>query len=369
MCDEPQKRKRTEAIEDALSELPAMSMPMWLEREVQLPFSKLTGDEFEILCFLLLRAKFPQDRIYYYGKTSDMGRDIIHRTQSGRRRLIQCKNFEKNLNVSAIAAEMAKVYANVHTGKIPERPDEVVFFVSRDLSAPSQDLIEFQAKWLEIAPAQLKKFLKAEPPEELKRLSHEWWPFGDRQTGIAITEDVQRHCPELVEKFFTIRKVIDASRNDVREDVREELNSAIERFRLGPLHRGAADGETSHPKLSSDTVRSQFALASTPLSKWPQTLGNACWIERPESEVLLGHIDHKSHYACVLLGEPGSGKSALLAHLATRLHVSGMACLGIKADALSVNVDTLGKLAERLHLPATVADCVTTSLKRRRSSF
>ena len=108
----------------------------------------------------------------------------------------------------------------------------------------------------------------------------------------------------------------------------------------------------------SDEVRSQFALASKPLSTWPRTLGDSHWVERPEADALLDHIESKPHYECVLLGGPGSGKSALLAHLARCLDANGTACLGIKADTLDVNVDSLGKLAERLQLPATVADCV-----------
>ena len=350
----------TESIDEALRELPAVkSVPAWLEREIRLPFSKLTGDEFEILCFLLLRAKFPNDRIYYYGKTSDMGRDIIRVSATGHIRLIQCKNFSTDVSPSATAAEMAKVYVNVHNGKIPEKPDEVVFFVSRDLSAQAQDLIEFQDKWLEIADVELKKFLKAEPPDELKQFAHEWWPFGDRQSGLAISEDVKEHNAGLINTFFTVRKVIDASRADVRQDLREELTSVFQRFSLPPAANETDDAGTSPPALSSDELRSQFALASKPLSNWPRMLGDSCWIERPEADALLDHIESKPHYECVLLGEPGSGKSALLAHLARRLDANGTACLGIKADTLNANVDSLGKLAERLQLPATVADCVT----------
>lgn len=269
-------RTLTESDDEALRELPSgKSMPAWLERDVQLPFAKLTGDEFEILCFLLLRAKHPNDRIYYYGKTSDMGRDIIHKSASGHVRLIQCKNFSADVSQSKIAEEMAKVFVNVHSGKIPEKPDEVVFFVSRDLSAQSQDLIEFQVKWLEIADAQLKKFLKAEPSDELKQFAREWWPFEDRQTGLAISEDVKEHKQGLIETFFTVRKVIDASRADVRQDVREELEDVLKPFLLRPPDGDIKTAGTSPPDLSCDVVRSRFALASKPLSNWPRTLGDS----------------------------------------------------------------------------------------------
>lgn len=85
-----------DSVEDAINELDKdRKRPERLDRDLILPFSKLSGDEFEILCYRLLRAMYPNDRIYYYGKTSDMGRDIIHISANGHIRLIQCKNFQK----------------------------------------------------------------------------------------------------------------------------------------------------------------------------------------------------------------------------------------------------------------------------------
>ncbi|QDT94579.1 ATP-binding protein [Gimesia aquarii] len=355
-------RTITESVDDALKEIGSTkSMPPWLERDHHLlPFSKLTGDEFEVLCFLLLKAKHPHDRIYYYGKTSDMGRDIIHTSVSGHIRLIQCKNFAKNVNLSDISSEMTKVYVNVLSGKIPKKPDEVIFFVASDLSATVQDLLENQSEWIKIADERLEKYLKKPPSEELKQFARDWWPFGDRQTGIAITEDVKKYCPELIEEFFSVHKVIDANRADVRQDVHEEIYSAFDHF-LPSSNDGEPENSLfSPPSLSNDQIRSQFVLASKSLTNWPRTLADSQWIERPEINTLLNLIESNPCYNCVLLGEPGSGKSALLAHLANCVHEKGVVCLGIKADTLDVNIDSLGKLAERLQLRATVADCVKT---------
>ncbi|QDU12456.1 ATPase family associated with various cellular activities (AAA) [Gimesia maris] len=351
-----------ESNTDALTELDTnRKRPEWYERDLHLlPFSKLTGDEFEVLCFLLLKEKHPNDRVYYYGKTSDMGRDIIHVSASGDIRLIQCKNFTKNVNLSDVATEMAKVYANVHSGKIPQKPDEVVFFVASDLSATVQDLLGNQSEWIKIANERLQKFLKTSPSDELKQFARDWWPFGDRQTGIAITEDVKKYHSKLIEDFFSVHKVIDATRSEVRQDVREELYSAFEHFSFSSNESDSEKSLFSPPSLSSNEIRSQFILASKSLTNWPRTLADSQWIKRPEINTLLSIIETDPYYSCVLLGEPGSGKSALLAQLAKCLDENGFACLGIKADTLDVNVDTLGKLAERLQLPATVADCVMT---------
>jgi len=198
--------------DEALSDLPTtLVRPAWLSRESQLPFPLLSGDEFEILCYLLLRRMNPGDKLYYYGKSSDMGRDIMHHCADGRLRLIQCKNYSDKLSPSAVGAEMAKVFANVHNGKIPKKPNEVVFYVSSDLSAQSQDLIESQDEWRKDSERYLKTYLKASPSDEIRTFAHTWWPFGDRQSGLAITEDVRQHYPELIDQFFEVRNVIDGT--------------------------------------------------------------------------------------------------------------------------------------------------------------
>jgi hypothetical protein len=42
----------------------ARTQPEWREGRRSLPFSELSGDEFEIFCFLLLRKEYPGETIY-----------------------------------------------------------------------------------------------------------------------------------------------------------------------------------------------------------------------------------------------------------------------------------------------------------------
>lgn len=74
--------------------------PGWLEREHALPFYKLSPDEFEIFCYLLLCLENPEDDISYYGKTADAGRDIVWKKKGGIVELIQCKRYQNNVGVS-----------------------------------------------------------------------------------------------------------------------------------------------------------------------------------------------------------------------------------------------------------------------------
>ena len=252
---------------------------------------------------------------------------------------------------------MAKVYCNVHSKRIPIRPDEVVFFVAKDLSAGAQDLIDSQNEWRDQAEDRLKTHLKHQPSDEILEFAKTWWPFGDRQTGVSITEDIKDHHPKLIEQFFSVQKVIDASRADVREDVTEIVHTALGKF---SLYSPASDApKIDLSSLSPDEIRSKFRIASKSLANWPQTLADSKWIERPEEKTLLQLCDDNLEHQCVLLGEPGSGKSALLARLASRFAKDGISCLAIKADTLDINVDSIGKLSERLNLPATVDACIT----------
>lgn len=352
------QRNKITTPEDAVAELPSdKTNPPWFESEHSLPFSNLSGDEFEVLCFLFLRKQYPNDEVYYYGKTSDMGRDIVHIRGNGTIRLIQCKNFSGNVDASKIGAEMAKVYCNVHSNRIPVQPDEVVFFVAKNLSAGAQDLIDSQKEWRNQAEDRLTTHLKHQPSEEILGFANTWWPFGDRQAGVSITEDIKHHHPKLIDQFFSVRKVIDASRAEVREDVAEIVRSAFdERFSLNSPASDTPKVDLS--SLSIDEIRGGFEIASKSLANWPQTLADSKWIERPEEQSLFQLCNDNSEYDRVLLGEPGSGKSALLARLACRFAKDGVSCLAIKADTLDVNVDSIGKLSERLNLPATVDACI-----------
>ncbi len=87
----PDSRTIIECESDARSELISpKSLPLCRSGIHHLPFTDLSGDEFEIFCFLLLKSEYPDDKIIYYGKTKDLGRDIVHERADGCRVLIQC---------------------------------------------------------------------------------------------------------------------------------------------------------------------------------------------------------------------------------------------------------------------------------------
>ncbi|UCV20118.1 DUF4062 domain-containing protein [Ferribacterium limneticum] len=94
--------------------------------------------------------------------------------------------------------------------------------------------------------------------------------------------------------------------------------------------------------------------ASADLFQWPSTLPGGQWLAPPELDELRGIFANQTHSVTLLLGEPGCGKSALLAHWGNELLAQGVAVLGIKADCLPCEVTNAGELAKALRLPQTV---------------
>ncbi len=113
-----------------------------------------------------------------------------------------------------------------------------------------------------------------------------------------------------------------------------------------------------HPAMVStieayDTAKKRKAAlgrASVDLMHWPTELADGTWIDRPELGQILARISDHEHSTTVLLGPPGSGKSALLAMLARQLAKEDTPVLAIKADLIDVGVQSEANLADQLDL-------------------
>jgi tetratricopeptide (TPR) repeat protein len=224
MSSERQLIRTVEAARDDLG--PERSSPPWLENSHSLPFGALSDDEFEILCYLLLKAEYPNDEIVYYGKTADLGRDIVHRRSDGSSQLVQCKRHSRNIGVGVVRDELAKLVVNVFEKRISEAPQEVCFYVVPDLSGHSKDLIRDQSKWKAIARNQLQKYLGKVPSDDLIAFAESWWPLVPPQEDKSLTIRCTAQ-PELLEEFFRIRKVIDGSINDVQKALDAQTKSIV----------------------------------------------------------------------------------------------------------------------------------------------
>lgn len=127
------------------------------------------------------------------------------------------------------------------------------------------------------------------------------------------------------------------------EKLREGISKDLKKLGLSP---GAA------------TLMEPLRRASRDLLTWPSTLTGDKWLERPELAILRQRIAESSDSVTLVLGEPGCGKSALLARLGQAIQAEGIPVLGIKADFLPEDVLTSQALMQYLELPVPVLSAV-----------
>lgn len=107
----------------------------------------------------------------------------------------------------------------------------------------------------------------------------------------------------------------------------------------------------------AEKAKAVLAAASVDLLAWEKTLPNGRWMERPEREDIEARFQLDTS-STVLLGEPGSGKSALLSKIASDLLDRGATVFALKADSLSTEVSTETDLQRELQLPAPPSDLI-----------
>ena len=189
--------------------------------------------------------------------------------------------------------------------------------------------------------------------------------------GSTAMPDASRLHDELKEE---IGKLFDYSAHELPDDVKlwdyqfDRLLQCIAHVKGVPLPYGQfSQGEGSFiPRINSgeptrlpalidvQAVQQVFGSVSTALLNWPQEIDGQ-WIERPELAQLHEITTRSQSTVTVLLGEPGGGKSAVLARLGARLSREGAVLLAIKADQLPRSTSTLRDLEDWLgcEIPVT----------------
>lgn len=109
------------------------------------------------------------------------------------------------------------------------------------------------------------------------------------------------------------------------------------------------------PVIKSAFVRSADSLKST---KRKLTDGTK-FIRGEQSELIKRLSSTDVRKILLLLGEPGAGKSAVLAGLCDELLAQGVAALVVKCEDIPKNVQDQSKLAEFLALPYEAVACIT----------
>lgn len=135
----------------------------------------------------------------------------------------------------------------------------------------------------------------------------------------------------------------------------------IDRLRKGLAEREGADlvgmlSFADYKRLAD--IRAAFTAASSELLAWPAALPGGETIERAEMDELRARIENYSSSTTAILGEPGAGKSALLATVGNAYAARGWPVLAIKADLLDADIASEDDLQARLGLDAPPSELI-----------
>lgn len=104
---------------------------------------------------------------------------------------------------------------------------------------------------------------------------------------------------------------------------------------------------TGADALDLATARADSKVASQDLLEWQRTI-SGLFMARPELDLLIRRIHTEPRGRTLLVGEGGSGKSALLSELTERLQNEGMIVFAVKADMLPADAASISDLSRAL---------------------
>lgn len=200
------------------------------------------------------------------------------------------------------------------------------------------------------------------PPSEERRVefvfnfegSKDGWPKEKLESVVErLKQAINDEKLTLVRiEFGSVRLVMSVRESDLAAMDLAKLREAV--ADSGVTLLGAAPSESVG---EAEKAKEALAAASVDLLAWEKTLPNGGWMERPERDNIEAHFQLDTS-STVLLGEPGSGKSALLSKIASDLLDQGATVFALKADFLSTDVRTEPDLQRELQLPAPPSELV-----------
>lgn len=123
----------------------------------------------------------------------------------------------------------------------------------------------------------------------------------------------------------------------LQRQTRDDVRVVAEQ--VGDLHKAILGRTADAVQEPTPLTDEELHTASADLLNWERRAGGI-WMERPEQRGIVETIRTGDQQKVVLLGQPGSGKSALLSAIAQSLAEDGVGVFAIKADMLPGSIKT-----------------------------
>jgi len=233
----------------------------------------------------------------------------------------------------------------------------ILSFLSK-VPVPDRSLLNGEPK--QLATAQVAADGNPNPEENRIDFVFNFEGSKDDWSEEKIATIIERLKQEIGDETLTLVR-IDSGSVRLITSIRK---TDIESMDLAKLREAFADsranllGATSLEMVrEADKAKEALLAASANLLSWEKTLPNGRWMERPEQKTIEARFQLDAS-STVLLGEPGSGKSALVSKIASDLLDQSATVFALKSDFLSPEVRTETDLQHVLQLPAPPSDLI-----------
>jgi len=304
-------------------------------QNVQIPAPK-NWQDFEVLCHALWKAILQDENTLRHGRQgqAQAGVDVYGTHQlSFEFYGIQSKGKDQNYGGAVTENELRDEVGKALTFS-PYPPDVFILATTAPRDVAIQKVARILTKELRAATHKMKVYV------------YSWDDICERLVLY----------PNVLETFYPY---LSPKTDKILYNI-EKLSDNVSRL----MDENGKPTEAQQKLSDHGQIKKYFAAASDGLLSWPRTLRvNNAWIDRLEEEEILTTFASNLSSTTILLGEPGSGKSALLSKIAQNLAEEQEIVLAIKADQLDGAVKDFESLGLALGLPGAVDECLTIAAK------
>lgn len=191
---------------------------------------------------------------------------------------------------------------------------------------------------------------------------------GDEGTDATLVRVFQTDRPQLVRAFEAFLAKLKSElyeatawREAQHYNTTETMSAQVSRIATLLEERAATDRAS---KVDVGRALADAAIASAEMRAWPSEI-HGMRLETPAFDRLVRRVKDEPAGRTLLIGEAGTGKSALLARVAPALEEQGITVFAIKADQLPASIASLDDLARALGVDEGLEDRIAALAGKR----